>query len=75
MTTRIEYNGHMIEAKTRHKSSPAGWTLQVHITNLGSPPAIRRCRGPNMYESKKLAVHHCLEFGRRIVDGKLQPIG
>jgi hypothetical protein len=74
MSNQIEYHGHVIEAKTRRKKDPIGWSLEVRIINIGSPPSVRRCRAPNVYPSKAVAVARCLEFGRRIVDGKLHPI-
>jgi hypothetical protein len=73
MSNRIEYNGHVIEATTKLKSEPYGWTLEVHIAPVGSDTRIRRCRAPNTYPSEEAAVARCLEFGRQIVDGKLQP--
>jgi len=73
MTRRIEYNGYVIEPTTRLKAKPHGWTLEVRITPAGRRTGTRRCRAPNMYTSEAVAVGHCLEFGRQIVDGKLQP--
>lgn len=73
MTARIEYNGYVIEPTTRLKNSTEGWTLQVRITPAGRRTGIRLCRGPNTYRSEAVARKRCLEFGRQIVDGKLQP--
>jgi hypothetical protein len=73
MSNRIEYNGHVIEANTKLKSEPHGWTLEVHIAPVGSDQRVRRCRAPNTYPTEDVAVARCLEFGRQIVDGKLQP--
>lgn len=73
MTSKIEYNGYVIEPTTRLRTKPHGWTLEVRITPTGRRTGIRRCRAPNTYASEEVAVAHCLEFGRRIVDGKLQP--
>ena len=73
MSNRIEYNGHLIESTTRHKGQSEGWTLEVRITPVGRRTGARRCRAPNTYASESVAVARSLEFGRRIVDGKLQP--
>lgn len=73
MTSKIEYNGYVIEPTTRLGTKPHGWTLEVRITPRGRRTGVRRCRAPNTYASEEVAVAHCLEFGRRIVDGKLQP--
>lgn len=73
MNRRIEYNGYMIESTTRLKDEPHGWSLEVLITSEDPQAEDRRCRAPNTYPSKEVAVGHCLEFGRQIVDGKLQP--
>ena len=75
MSSQIEYNGYVIEATTRPKGKPQGWTLQVRITPAGRRTGIRRCRASNLYPNEETAVARCLEFGRQIVDGKLQPRG
>ena len=73
MSTRIEYNGYVIEPTTRPKTQPDAWTLEVRITPAGRQTGVRRCRAPNTYPTEALAIRHCLAFGRKIVDGKLQP--
>ena len=70
---QIEYNGHVIEPRTRLSDDPRGWTLDVRITPIGGDARARRCHAPNIYASEELAVARCLEFGRQIVDGKLKP--
>ena len=74
MSNPIEYHGYLIEPTTRLKDQSHGWTLEVRITPAGRRTGIRRCRARNTYPSEQVAVANCLEFGRRIVDGKLQPI-
>jgi len=73
MTKQIEYNGHVIEPRTKLSAEPSGWTLDVRITPIGGDARARRCHAPNIYPNEKLAVERCLEFGRQIVDGKLKP--
>jgi hypothetical protein len=73
MSNRIEYNGYVIESTTQLKGKSDGWTLEVRITPAGRRTGVRRCRAPNTYPSQAVAVARSLEFGRRIVDGKLQP--
>lgn len=74
MSEAIEYHGYLIESATRlRRKKPQGWTLEVHLTPTGRRTGLRRCRAPNTYDSQEVAVARCLEFGRRIVDGKLQP--
>lgn len=73
MESSIEYNGFVIEPATRLRGKPPAWTLEVHITPKGRRLGTRRCRANNTYASEELAVERCLEFGRRIVDGKIQP--
>jgi hypothetical protein len=75
MSHSLEYNGYLIEPTTRLKNKPFGWTLQVRITPAGRRTGIRRCRAPNLYASEELAIAHCFEFGRQIVDGRLKPRG
>jgi hypothetical protein len=73
MTERIEYKGHMIEPTTRLSDDPHGWTTQVRITPVGRRTGVRHCRSRRVSPSQETAVARCLEFGRRIVDGRLQP--
>lgn len=72
MTRSIEYKGHVIESTTRLEDEARGWTLEVRITPTDRSSRVRRCRAPNTYASERVAVAHCLEFGRRILDGKAQ---
>lgn len=73
MTSRIEYNGYVIEPMPRHKPREDRWSLEVRITPAGRRTGIRRCRAPNTYSTEARAIARCLDFGRQIVDGKLQP--
>ena len=73
MASTIEYHGHVITPASRHRRRPPGWTLEVQIAAANRSTGIRRCRAPNTYPSEAEAIAHCLEFGRRIVDGKLKP--
>jgi hypothetical protein len=75
MNERIEYNGYVIEPTTRLKDDPYGWTLEVRITPADGSTVARRCRAPNTYPTQELAVERCLQFGRRVVDGKAVPKG
>lgn len=72
MSNGIEYNGYVIEPTTRLKDEPHGWTLEVRITPADDRTGVRRCRAPNTYPTEEMAVARCLQFGRRIVDGKAQ---
>lgn len=73
MSKSIEYNGYVIEPTTRPKGRPTAWTLEVRIAPAGRRTGARRCRAPNTYDNEDLAIKHCFEFGRQIVDGKLHP--
>jgi hypothetical protein len=73
LSHQVEYNGYVIEPRTRRREKPFGWTLEVRITPAGRRTGVRRCRAPNLYDNEELAIARCLEFGRRIVDGRLQP--
>ncbi|MBI4420324.1 MAG: hypothetical protein HY560_05815 [Gemmatimonadetes bacterium] len=73
MAPDIEYNGHVLTPATRLRSKARGWTLEVHIAAANRSTGLRRCRAPNTYATEAEAIVHCLEFGRRIVDGKLRP--
>lgn len=73
MSASVEYNGHILTPATRFQRKPEGWTLEVHIKPVGRKLGLRRCRAQNLYATEEKATEWCLEFGRRIVDGTLQP--
>lgn len=73
MSERIEYKGHVIEPTTRLTDDPRGWTTQVRITPVGRGTGVRLCRSRRVSPSQETAVARCFEFGRQIVDGRLQP--
>ena len=73
MSNRIEYRGYFIEPTTRLKRRPDGWSLEVRLTPKGRRTGVRRCRAPNRFPTEELAITRCLQFGRLILDGKLQP--
>ena len=74
MTASIQYNGHILTPRTRFQQKPKeGWTLEVHVKPKGRKLGGKKCRAPNLYESEDEATKWCLEFGRRIVDGTIQP--
>jgi len=75
MASSIEYHGYTLTPATKLRIKPRGWSLEVHITPADRQTGKRRCRAGNTYTSEKDAVAHCLEFGRRIVDGKIHPRG
>jgi hypothetical protein len=70
MSNSIEYDGYLIEPTTRLKDDSDSWTLEVRLTPTGDSTGVRKCRAPNTYSTKEVAVERCLEFGRRIIDGK-----
>lgn len=75
MADSVEYHGYVLEPATRQRREPPGWTLEVHITPVGRRTGTRRCRASNVYPSQEVATERCVEFGRRIVDGKIQRRG
>jgi hypothetical protein len=75
MSRKDEYNGYLIEPTTRLKPKSRAWTLEVRLTPKGRRTGVRRCRAPNTFATEELAISRCLQFGRMILDGKLQPRG
>jgi len=73
MTASIQYNGFILTPATRFQRDPEGWTLEVHVKPVGRKLGGKRCRARNLYQSEDQATKWCLEFGRRIVDGTIQP--
>jgi len=74
MAASVQYNGHILTPATRFQNKPKeGWTLEVHIKPVGRKLGGKRCKARNIYANEEHATERCLEFGRRIVDGTIQP--
>jgi len=59
---------------TPEAQSRAGkWQLRIFISKgEGGGSREKEFNAANAYKSKKEAIHHCIEYGKQIIDGKSQ---
>jgi hypothetical protein len=67
--TPLTYKGFEITARSYQIRGTGRWTLDLLISYAGSRRAFS---GPTTYPNEALATSGCLEFGRRIIDGKVR---
>jgi hypothetical protein len=65
----ISYKGVAITPRTFQIRGSGRWTLDLLITRRRSSRAFS---GPDTYATESAAIVGCCEFGRRIIDGRVQ---
>jgi hypothetical protein len=65
----VSYKGFALTPRTFQIRGSGRWTLDLAITHQGSSRAFT---GPDTYASESAAINGCYEFGRRIIDGRVQ---
>ena len=65
----VSYRGFSVTPRTFQIRGSGRWTLDLAITHHGSSRAFT---GPVTYASESAAIIGCYEFGRRIIDGRVQ---
>lgn len=69
----IEYKGYEIRAVPYHLADSGDWTLDILIVrDTGTETKHRKFGGSNRYKTKDEAVQHCFNFGKEIIDGKVE---
>jgi hypothetical protein len=65
----VSYKGFAITARTFQIRGSGRWTLDLLIGRHGE---VRFFSSPRTYPTEELAIAGCCEFGRRIIDGRVQ---
>jgi len=66
----IPYKGCIIKAVPDQLADDGSWTTNVSIIrHLGDTTTEQRFSARNTYQTKEEAIHYCLDFGKRIIDG------
>ena len=65
----VSYRGFSVTPRTFQIRGSGRWTLDLAITRDGSSRAFS---GPDTFASESAAINGCHEFGRRIIDGRVQ---
>jgi len=71
----IMYKGYEIRAAPHLRDAPRRWSVDVDIIrDDGRTVRKQHYNAANTFLSEEEAVVHCLEFGRRIIDGEVPEI-
>ncbi len=65
----LSYKGFAITPRTFQIRGSGRWTLDLLIGRRGG---LRAFSGPSTYATEEAAITGCREFGRRIIDGRVQ---
>ncbi len=65
----VAYKGFAITPRTFQIHGSGRWTLDLLI---GRNRRLRSFSGPNTYSTEEAAITGCCEFGRQIIDGRVQ---
>jgi hypothetical protein len=70
--SRENYKGYVIEANPRQLAENSMWTVSINIEkHSGAGVDVQEYSAANQYASKEMAIDHCLNFGRQIVNGRV----
>ena len=71
MTTET-YDGYEIIPASYQLADDGKWAVQVYIAKeVGSERRERQFSAGNTFDKKARAERHCLDFGRKIIDGEI----
>ena len=67
----IWYKGYKIMPAPLQLRESGEWTLALYIgINKGNKWVERPYRAANTFKTKEEAISHCINFGKKIIDGK-----
>jgi hypothetical protein len=67
------YKGYLIRAAPYRLADSGEFTININIWNdTGDAFNIRNFGAGNTFKTEQEAIHHCIEFGRQIIDGKIE---
>lgn len=73
MVDSVNYKGYSIRAVPDQLVDSGRFTLNIYILHYSNGSLIsRNFQAFNTFETEQEAICHCIEFGRRIIDGKIQ---
>ncbi len=66
----ICYKGYKIMPAPLHLTESDEWSIDLYIgKDKGDHWVERKFSASNIFKSKEEAIEHCLNFGKRIIDG------
>ena len=67
------YKGYLIRAAPYRLADSGEFTMNISILHdTGDAVNIRNFSAGNTFKTEQEAIHHCIEFGRQVVDGKIE---
>lgn len=67
----VWYKGYKIMPATLQLVESGEWTIDLYIgKDKGNEWVERKFSAANTYKTKEEAISHCINFGKRIIDGK-----
>jgi hypothetical protein len=67
------YKGYVIKATPYQLKESKKWTVNITIEHhTGERINFKNFSAANTFETKEEAIKHCINFGRRIIDGKIE---
>ena len=70
--TRAEYQGFVIDARPHQLVDDGRWSLAISIErHHGDGDTVLSYSAADTFETKEEAIDYCLNFGRQIIDGKV----
>ena len=68
----VSYNGYTVVADPHQLVDDGRWTTEVVLErDEGNSTTVTQFNAANSWETRDLAVEHCFDFGRQIIDGKI----
>ena len=73
MTEYVEHEGFRIHAAPHRLADSGEWTLNIYIEmDKLSEIVSRHFFANDSFKSRKEAIAHCFNFGKRIIDGRAE---
>ncbi len=71
--TSVPYKGYIIDAAPYKLAESKGWSINIHIMHdTGDAINTKNFSAANIFATQEEAIQHCIEFGRRIIDGEIE---
>ena len=69
---RVQYSGYVIDARTHQLADDNRWSLDISIEHhTDERVQVQTYGAVNTFETRDEAVQHCIDYGRKIIDGKV----
>ncbi len=67
------YEGYKIHAVPHQLADTGGWSVKIHIfRDLRNEMRVGKFYASNSFKTWDEAVAHCFNFGRQVIDGKIE---